>query len=97
MEDNKTVICPHCSKPAFSKLQKFFLGPGRKLECPHCKKKCSVSYIIMALIGVLLIIGKFKFNTIRYFNISESTWLILFFLIAIGMLVYIAKLPLEKR
>ena len=34
--------CPWCNKKAFSFWEKQTLGPARKMECAHCKRKVGV-------------------------------------------------------
>ncbi len=35
---------PHCHNRSFTWMQKQFLGPARKIECPDCGAKVSVSW-----------------------------------------------------
>lgn len=36
------LACPHCGNATIPLMSKMFLGPGRTLQCPRCRKNVSV-------------------------------------------------------
>ena len=49
------IKCPHCGRPAMSRLRKSALGPGRVVACQSCGKKVATHWIaIFAAIPAFL-------------------------------------------
>lgn len=99
------IQCPHCNRPTISFWRKQFLGPARRISCPECAAKISVSWksfwpivIALTLPGILqLFIGEEIRRSVGHPLSLALVVLYFLFIMAIIIPYHHFFVPLEVR